>query len=328
MKNFLKKVSGFHAYESNKEAKKLKTDSEIKLEKFEIKDIQNKKDLSKKLDLFGKQRLLVMTKTIGHFLTFLEIMKHGYKSKTYDLLAEIDIKPEKYITEISSLHMNSTNILLGTAKSASLGAAAISGVPSIIFSGVTHFASASTGTAISTLAGAAKTNAVLAWLGGGSLASGGGGVALGGTLLTAATWTVTGGLVIACSGIIASNHYEKKLTDVKIFQKEVDIHCAKLESNWATMDMIKKRISELSDVTRALESMILVELENLEPLITDLHSTHPYHFKTFQTSVLLVKAMSESVQVPLLTDDGKLTLESGDSIIKTKEILNKTLIRH
>ncbi|MFE2579358.1 hypothetical protein [Streptomyces sp. NPDC059378] len=45
-------------------------------------------------------------------------------------------------------------------------------------------ASASTGTAISGLSGAAATSAMLAWLGGGSLAAGGGGVAAGTLVLT------------------------------------------------------------------------------------------------------------------------------------------------
>jgi hypothetical protein len=54
---------------------------------------------------------------------------------------------------------------------------------------VAAFGTASTGTAISSLGGAAATNAALAWLGGGSLAAGGGGVAAGGVVLT-------GGVVI------------------------------------------------------------------------------------------------------------------------------------
>lgn len=49
---------------------------------------------------------------------------------------------------------------------------------------VATFGTASTGTAISSLSGAAATNAVLAWFGGGSLAAGGGGAALGATVLT------------------------------------------------------------------------------------------------------------------------------------------------
>ncbi len=50
----------------------------------------------------------------------------------------------------------------------------------------TTFGTASTGTAISALSGAAATNAALAWLGGGALAVGGGGMAAGQALLALA----------------------------------------------------------------------------------------------------------------------------------------------
>lgn len=49
----------------------------------------------------------------------------------------------------------------------------------------TAFGTASTGTAISSLSGIAATNAATAWLGGGALAAGGGGMALGTTVLAA-----------------------------------------------------------------------------------------------------------------------------------------------
>jgi len=57
---------------------------------------------------------------------------------------------------------------------------------------------ASTGTAISSLSGAAATNAALAWLGGGTLAAGGGGVAAGTTIVAAVS---TGGAVVAIAGV-------------------------------------------------------------------------------------------------------------------------------
>jgi phage-related tail protein len=62
-------------------------------------------------------------------------------------------------------------------------------------------ASASTGTAISTLSGAAATNAALAWLGGGTLAAGGGGVATG-ALIVGAVTTLGVGTAIVGAGII------------------------------------------------------------------------------------------------------------------------------
>ena len=70
---------------------------------------------------------------------------------------------------------------------------------------VTTFGTASTGIAIGSLSGAAATNAVLAWLGGGSLLTGGGGVALGATLLT-------GGAIVIGVGVsflVAYYFYER-----------------------------------------------------------------------------------------------------------------------
>jgi len=64
---------------------------------------------------------------------------------------------------------------------------------------VAAFGTASTGTAISGLSGAAATNATLAWLGGGSLAAGGGGVAAGAAVLTAGAAAVA---IAATAGVV------------------------------------------------------------------------------------------------------------------------------
>src|SRR4051812_34071998 len=74
------------------------------------------------------------------------------------------------------------------------------GIKAGITTAVTTFASASTGTAISTLSGAAATNATAAFLGGGSLASGGGGMAAGAVALN----FVTIGPAILVSGFVVA----------------------------------------------------------------------------------------------------------------------------
>ena len=67
---------------------------------------------------------------------------------------------------------------------------------------------AGTGTAISSLSGAAATNATLAWLGGGTLASGGGGMAAGAFVL--------GGVVtVAVVGVSAVTMYGFHLYEQK-----------------------------------------------------------------------------------------------------------------
>ncbi len=93
--------------------------------------------------------------------------------------------------------------LLGGLGGAGLGAAAGFAASGATTAAVMAVGAASTGTAISSLSGVAATNAVLAFLGGGSLAAGGGGMALGSTLLGASTLGVgllIGGAVFAFSG--------------------------------------------------------------------------------------------------------------------------------
>ena len=62
------------------------------------------------------------------------------------------------------------------AAGAGLGVAVVTMGPTVAMGVATTFGVASTGTAISALSGAAATNAALAWLGGGALAVGGGGI--------------------------------------------------------------------------------------------------------------------------------------------------------
>jgi hypothetical protein len=81
-----------------------------------------------------------------------------------------------------------------------MGLMAVSGVSvasaiaaeSAIMSVVAGVGTASTGTAISTLSGAAATNASLAWLGGGAVSVGGGGVAVGSVVLTGGVVVIAG----------------------------------------------------------------------------------------------------------------------------------------
>ncbi|MBF2078227.1 MAG: hypothetical protein IGR76_06830 [Synechococcales cyanobacterium T60_A2020_003] len=88
-------------------------------------------------------------------------------------------------------------LLLILKSGGAAGAAGVVTGPAVM-SLVMSFAAASTGTAISTLSGAAATNAALAWLGGGAIAAGGGGMVAGAMMLAALT---TGGAAIAAIGI-------------------------------------------------------------------------------------------------------------------------------
>ena len=112
------------------------------------------------------------------------------------------------------------------AAGASAGVAVAAMGPTAAMGIATTFGVASTGTAISSLSGAAATNAALAWLGGGALAAGGGGMAAGNAFLALfgpVGWTIAGVAVLA-SGIamIKGINDQHKVQDVFILIGERD----------------------------------------------------------------------------------------------------------
>lgn len=111
-----------------------------------------------------------------------------------------------------------------------IGAGAIAGIgmaafgPTAAMAIATTFGTASTGTAISSLAGAAASNAALAWLGGGTLALGGGGVSAGSALLGLAGpigWTI-GGVSLVGSASFEALKNKKIASKVNLEKMKVD----------------------------------------------------------------------------------------------------------
>ena len=85
-------------------------------------------------------------------------------------------KTEEYAREA---YDNAVKSGVSMAAGIAGGAAVASMAPSVAMWVATTFGTASTGTAISALHGAVATKAALAWLGGGALTAGGGGIAAG-----------------------------------------------------------------------------------------------------------------------------------------------------
>lgn len=136
------------------------------------------------------------------------------------------------------------DISSGAAQGLAAGAVGAFGV----YGAVGLLASASTGTAISALSGAAATNATLAWLGGGSLAAGGLGIAGG-------TWVLTGlvtGPALAIAGYTLASKAEEALTKAKEYRAEMKKAIAEMESAELLLDAIQANIDDTRYVLQEL----------------------------------------------------------------------------
>lgn len=113
------------------------------------------------------------------------------------------------LKDLEAAHQSATGAGTGFAA----GAAVASMAPTAAMWVATTFGTASTGTAISTLSGAAATNATLAWLGGGALAAGGGGTAAGTALLAMAGpigWTIVGATLLTSIILFTKKKFENR----------------------------------------------------------------------------------------------------------------------
>ena len=183
-----------------------------------------------------------------------------------NLVNSIANHPKKFDAEFSEINTNRSHFTescdfadreLQAAREAAGGAGAgLAAGASVAFMGptaamwvATTFGTASTGTAISTLSGAAATNAALAWLGGGTLAAGGGGTAAGSALLAMAGpigWTIAGATLLSSILLFA-----KKRTKLNK-QKNDEIESVKI--NTERVKELDGKIGEIIKETKDVMS--------------------------------------------------------------------------
>ena len=155
----------------------------------------------------------------------------------------------------------------GSGALAGVGVAAIA--PSAAMAFATTFGTASTGAAISSLSGAAATNAALAWLGGGAAAAGGGGMAAGNTLLALAGpigWGI-GGIALVGSGFMMNKKCLENANEAIKARKEIEVNAANLK-------LTKGKISEHFKLTES-------HIKGIKTLLNELKESAPRDYAMF-----------------------------------------------
>ena len=199
-----------------------------------------------------------------------------------------------------------------SAKKAEIGAGAAGGAlgvgvatlgPTAAMGVATTFGVASTGTAISSLSGAAATNAALAWLGGGTLAAGGGGMAAGQLLLTLAGpvgWAIAGTTIVASAALYLWSKSEKeKLEELFLLIGKRDECYYKL----AVVEL-NERIKRVLEETKKLYKAIGL----IESFGTDYNSMTEEQQYTLGVYVNLMYSSTQLLTNPIQALQPKFTL--------------------
>jgi len=201
-----------------------------------------------------------------------------------------------------------------------LGAGGLAGFAA--YGSVGTLATASTGTAIGSLSGAAATNATLAWLGGGSLASGGMGVA-GGT-------TVLGGIVaapvLAVGGMILASKAEAAKEDAYSNRLKAELAAEQMETAMTVTSAIEKQFIDMDRVLNKLndifQPLYAVFQELVERSVNYLQYSK-IDKKCVYATVATIQTLKMLLDTPMLNDEGLPTQFSKDIIDHAPELCDE-----
>ncbi len=173
------------------------------------------------MDSIGTQELDILS-SFDDFSDVIEKIQGRPEFKAYKREG-IDL-PEYVAEELKKVSAGA-GVLLGGVSGAAVGTTGGFAAAGATTSAVMALGTASTGTAISSLSGAAATNATLAALGGGSLAAGGGGMAAGAAVLGGATLGVgllVGGIIFNITGSKLSDKADEAYLQAKRTEEEIN----------------------------------------------------------------------------------------------------------
>ncbi|CAB3812698.1 hypothetical protein EUC41_12855 [Achromobacter denitrificans] len=255
------------------------------------------------LEDYGSRKLRAFNGVIADFIDTFGRLKNVDIIET----AELDKLQQGDFSTLSLEDLQKDYQLL---KDAGLGVGAgLGGGAAVAFgayNGTMLLGTASTGTAISTLSGAAATNATLAWLGGGAISAGGGGVALG----TAVLGGLVAGPALAIFGHIVGNKAEAALNDARS-----NLEKAKTIRDDAALTT--KKLKAIQEVTTLANGTFSKVSSQLRRSVSDLRSTIDTHGEDYQAyssdaretvfrSVKFAQLIKAMIDTPILQQDGQL----------------------
>lgn len=266
-----------------------------------------RKNSGKSLENLGSKKLYILDKSINSFIKAFEQLRNVELSESVGLNELNKFKIDKQsLTELKELGGYATSILGGAATGALGGALSAFGA----WGAATTFATASTGTAIASLSGAAATNATLAFFGGGSLAAGGLGMA-GGT-------AVLGGLVagpaLAVMGFVigakASAQKDKAYANLATAKETAE----ELKIAEDLCHGIRRRANMFYNYLIRMDTIFSPLIFELEQIIetsgTDYSSFDETQKKTVAAACSWASAIKALLDTPILSEEGNLTEES------------------
>ena len=278
------------------------------------------KETTADMDKLGKFELEIM----ASFKEFSHVFEQIKNRPEFGEYSKDKITLPKYDGEELKKVSVGAGVLLGGLSGAAVGTAGGFAAAGATTAAVMALGTASTGTAIASLSGAAATNAALAALGGGAITAGGGGIALGTTILGATTLGVgllVGGVIFNFTGSKLSDKADEAWSQMKKEEEQINKICNYLLDLRCTANAYCKTLSRVNKIYKR-------HLDRLESIVrkhTDWKTFTPEEKELTENTVLLVGLLFEMCKVKLvLKSENKDTINRKDveeSIKKADAVL-------
>ena len=251
-----------------------------------------KTESGESLRMLGDCKVRILNSSIRDFVNEFGKLTKVERNDSIDKDFSITID-EKEIEELKELSIIASSLAKGAAGGVVSGAVTAFGA----YSAAGVLASASTGTAIATLSGAAATNATLAFFGGGSIAA--------------------GGLGVAASKANANlEDARSNLAKAKDFDSEINLAVTECVSIRRGADMMNRFLISLNSIFAPLVSE-MTDIINYNGIDFSLYSDEDK--KTIRKAGALARSIKAILNIAILNDEGRYNSDSTDQLVSIKK---------
>ncbi|MCS7031790.1 MAG: hypothetical protein NZL92_09715 [Gloeomargarita sp. SKYG116] len=241
-------------------------------------------------------RRRVMGETVGRFVQLAEQLRQKVSTRDMATLQAFNGASPAELRRYQDSVMEATEQLVKAGVALGSMASTAAAASGSAFALASLIGTASTGTAIGSLSGAAATDATLAWFGGGALAAGGGGMALGAAILGG----ITIGPALLVGGFMLAGQGEEAWTKAREYDAQVQVAIAKIDAYIQFLKTgVQPRLQEVMTAINQLNRSSQQALDELEAAI-DRGFDLERDASVFQQAALLIKSLVELLRTPIL----------------------------
>ncbi|MFE5908727.1 hypothetical protein ACFQ6B_06520 [Streptomyces wedmorensis] len=264
------------------------------------------------LQTFGRSQERAQHEVVCRMRDFLERHSKQVRAHEHRILDGVDASNINQVAGMAKLDPD----VAGWARGAVYTALVAGATPVVLRKSASQLAKASTGTPIVNLRGAAAERALRAFFGGGSRASGGGGEALGTTVLKVSAV----GPSALVAGLTMKNRGSKARAEADSQRTRADDAIARLDLLDERFRGVRKRAHELDDILGRLISQATSALDLLESEPFDFDA----HGKRLQTALVLVTSVVKVASAPVADEDGNLDMSTERLIFNYRDARKET----